>query len=215
MFSRRSESALGLDALRTATIVSAPPSEPSPKRAFEVTPNVDAYVVDARDDEQHELVARLAMGGSQPVLVIASVAADEAVAYLDAGAADYVTEDTPDEELAARIRAAARRRALAVDDADGIRVGHLLVSIDRHEVRKGGSLVQLTPHEFTLLETLLASRGQVVSHRKLALGVWGTANASNRHSLRVYIRQLRKKLEADPATPAIIVSARGLGYLIK
>jgi two-component system KDP operon response regulator KdpE len=191
VFSRRSEFALGLDALRTATIVAAPPSDLSSKRAFEVAANVDAYVVDARDDEQHELVARLAMGGSQPVLVIASVAADEAVAYLDAGAADYVTEDTPDEELAARIRAAARRRALAVDDADGIRVGHLLVSIDRHEVRKGGSLV------------------------KLALGVWGTANASNRHSLRVYIRQLRKKLEADPATPAIIVSARGLGYLIK
>ena len=208
--SPRSAVTFGLEALPVATLVALAPYELILREA----PRADVYVVDARDDEQHDLVAQLAMGGSQPVVVIAPAAADAAVAYLDAGAADYVTEGTADDELAARLRAAARRGTRGRRDADVIRIGDLSVSIVRHEVYRREQLVALTPHEFMLLQTLLAARGEVVSHRKLMIGVWGVTNATNRHSLRVYVRQLRKKLEADPAAPAIIVSVRGLGYVI-
>lgn len=208
--SPRTAATLGLEALRTAAIVSIASTDEVRRAA----PAADVYVVDARDDAQHELVAGLALGGSQPVLVIAPPDSEEAAAYLDAGASDYVIEGTSDDELGARLRAAARR-ATPGRDFDAIHIGDLSISIVRHEVHRAGQLVALTPHEFLLLETMLAARGEVVSHRKLMLGVWGVTNATNRHSLRVYIRQLRKKLEDEPAVPAIIVSARGLGYFIK
>lgn len=177
----------------------------------------DVYLVDVQDRSQLPLVRVLARGGSQAVVVLGTSGSAEAAQYLDAGAADYISPNTPPDESLARLRAAVRRtiadRADAADDA--IVIGALNISLTRREVRKHGILVHLTRQEFELLATLLATPNETVSHHKLLGHVWGPENSSNRHYLRIYMRQLRRKLDPDPGNPQVLVTVRGVGYLIR
>lgn len=175
-------------------------------------PAPDLYVVDVRDAVLTSLVERLAHGGVQPVVVVGGAAGLDSVPYLDAGASDYIPLGTASNEFAARLRAATRRSAVRARTGDEVTAGDISISIDRHEVRRGGVPVALTPHEFQLLETLLSAPNETVPHHKLMVRVWGVENATSRHYLRIYVRQLRKKLEVDPETPAIILTEWGRGY---
>lgn len=182
----------------------------------EVSPP-DVYLVDVQERSQLPLVRALARGGNQAVVVIGPSGSADAVQYFDAGAADYISPHTPPEERLARLRAAARRTIASRSDPadDAIVIGALNISLARREVRKHGTLVPLTRQEFEVLATLLATPNETVSHHKLLVRVWGPEASSNRHYLRIYIRQLRKKLDPDPGNPQVLVTVRGVGYLIR
>jgi two-component system KDP operon response regulator KdpE len=146
-----------------------------------------------------------------PVIVL-SVVGDESekVAALDAGADDYVTKPFGVDELLARIRAALRR----VDgESEPVReVGELRVDIAGREVTFGGRPIQLTPNEFTLLSLLIRNEGKLLTHKTILEEVWGHAYAAESHYLHVYVSQLRRKLEPEPARPRYILTEPGVGY---
>jgi two-component system KDP operon response regulator KdpE len=150
-----------------------------------------------------------------PVLVLsARTTGDEKVEALDNGADDYVTKPFDMNELLARIRAAARRGALAgVDRAPQVvDVGAFSVDLAAGRVTRGGEQVRLTPTEYHLLEVLVRNAGRLVPQQQLLQEVWGPGYAKETHYLRVYVAQLRRKLEDDPSAPRHIVTEAGLGY---
>jgi two-component system KDP operon response regulator KdpE len=175
----------------------------------------DVYLVDTTEADGFDIVRLLSQGGSQPVIVFGTADNSDSLRYLDVGAADYISGRTSRVERAARLRAAARRNSARRTSDQDVVIHDIAISLARHEVRRAGELVHLTPHEFELLEVLLRNANQVVPHRKLMAQVWGAENTSSRHYLRIYIRQLRQKLERDPDDPAIIQTEWGRGYVLR
>ena len=148
---------------------------------------------------------------SAPILVLSAVGEErEKIAALDAGADDYVTKPFGIDELLARLRAAMRR-----SDPSGepvVEVGDLRVDLDKHLVTVAGTPVQLTPHEFSLLRTFARNPGKLLTHAALLREVWGRGYGDESHYLHVYVSQLRRKIESDPARPRYIVTEPGAGY---
>ena len=160
-----------------------------------------------------EVCRRLRARSSLPILVL-SARGDERdkVAALDLGADDYLTKPFGVNELLARIRAALRRAAgargpSAVVDADGLRV-----DFDRRQVTRDGAEVRLTPTEFDLLKVLVVNAGRVLTHGYLLRTVWGPEYEGESQLLRVFIGQLRRKVERDPSRPQHILTDPGVGY---
>ena len=150
-----------------------------------------------------------------PVVVLsARTTSDEKVDALDAGADDYVTMPFEMNELLARIRAAARRGAAAgrADTTAVITAGDVVLDLAAGVVTRDGQQVRLTPTEYHLLEVLARNAGRLVPQAQLLREVWGPAYEKETHYLRVYVAQLRRKLERDPANPRLIVTEPGLGY---
>jgi len=150
-----------------------------------------------------------------PVVVLsARTTSDEKVDALDAGADDYVTKPFEMNELLARIRAAARRGAAAgrADTTAVITAGDVVLDLAAGVVTRDGQQVRLTPTEYHLLEVLARNAGRLVPQAQLLREVWGPAYEKETHYLRVYVAQLRRKLERDPANPRLIVTEPGLGY---
>jgi two-component system KDP operon response regulator KdpE len=192
--------------------------EPRSGAAGVVQARASIFLVDARRNDAITTVRQLADHGHYPIIVMGgSSDPREAERYLDAGADDYVTASAREPEFAARLRAAARRRGrVGGSDEDRVYVyGDVTISLTRHEVRKGDQPLRLTPTEFRLLDVLANHNNQVVPHRKLMAAVWGLEHLSSRHYLRVYIRQLRRKLESDPDQPEIIRTDWGRGYELR
>jgi DNA-binding response OmpR family regulator len=133
---------------------------------------------------------------------------------LDLGADDYVTKPFSHRELLARIRAVSRRAAAAATpDHGSLLIGALALDFDRHEVRVGSRLVELTPKEYEILHCLALNSGRVVPHERLLAFVWGTqALETDVDQLKVHIRHLREKLERTPSAPEYVVTVRGVGY---
>lgn len=149
-----------------------------------------------------------------PVLVISARQDDSSkVNLLDLGADDYLVKPFSINELKARIRVALRRQSPeAAVELRELRVGDIEISLSRYLVRRNGVKVHLTPTEFKLLARLLRQAGQVVTHRQLLLDVWGAEHVDHVHYLRLYMAQLRSKLEADPAAPVLLLTETGVGY---
>ena len=138
---------------------------------------------------------------------------EDKVTALDAGADDYITKPFNIRELAARIRAAVRRSRANKVDADAvIRIGNIELDPARRLVRKSGELVHLTPKEFDLLHYLMAHAGLPITHLRLLHAVWGPEYGGELEYLRTFVRQLRKKLEDDPADPAYLLTDSHIGY---
>ena len=153
-----------------------------------------------------------------PVVVLsARTTSDEKVEALDAGADDYVTKPFEMNELLARIRAAARRGAIAgrADATSVIRAGDVVLDLAAGVVTRAGAVVRLTPTEYHLVEVLARNSGRLVSQAQLLREVWGPGYEKENHYLRVYVAQIRRKLEADPAHPTLIVTEPGLGYRLE
>ncbi len=139
---------------------------------------------------------------------------DDKIEALDAGADDYVTKPFQMRELAARIRAAVRRRRTPPNAADqSIVVGIYELHPGRRVLKKRGQEIRLTPTEFDLLAYLMAHAGHPILHHKLLSSVWGAEYGEEREYLRTFILQLRRKLEDDPANPAYIRTVNYLGYV--
>jgi len=149
---------------------------------------------------------------TQAPVIVLSVVGDERekVAALDAGADDYVTKPFGIDELLARLRAALRRARSPTEPV--IDVGCLTIDLEKHLVLRDGEPLQLTPHEFQLLRVLAQNEGKLLTHRLLLREVWGPAYQNESHYLHVYVSQLRRKIEADPARPRYLLTEPGAGY---
>lgn len=151
-----------------------------------------------------------------PVIVLsARTREDDKIAALDAGGDDYLTKPFGVGELLARVRAALRRRRTqspASAEKAQVAFGDVVVDFIERRVRRAGVEVHLTPIEYRLLGVLIANAGRVLTHRNLLREVWGPSSSERTHYLRVYMAQLRQKLEADAARPAFIVTETGVGY---
>jgi len=173
----------------------------------------DAVILDLvlPDGRGTDVARELRSWTSVPIIVL-SVVGDESekVAALDAGADDYVTKPFGIEELLARLRAAMRR----VDPSQEpvIDIGELRVDLEKHAVFFAGRPVQLTPHEFRLLRLLARNQGKLMTHSVILREVWGRAYADESHYLHVYVSQLRRKIEPEPARPRYILTEPGAGY---
>ena len=153
---------------------------------------------------------------SVPIIVL-SVRDDERgkVEALDLGADDYVTKPFGVDELVARIRTALRHRFQAQGEKPVFTAGDLAVDLVRRSVRRGGEEVHLSPKEYDLLAELVANAGKVLTHRHILSKVWGPAHTEDAQYLRVFIRNLRSKLEPDPARPQLILTEPGVGYRLR
>ncbi|HEY5334981.1 MAG TPA: response regulator [Mycobacteriales bacterium] len=159
-----------------------------------------------------EVIAGIRGWNSTPILVLSARGQEEAkVAALDAGADDYVTKPFGMDELLARLRAAVRRAAPA-DDEPTVTVDDFSVDLAAKRVVRDGAQVRLTPTEWQLLEVLVRQPGRLVTGRQLLQDVWGSAYGTETHYLRVYIAQLRRKLEPDPGQPRYLITEPGRGY---
>jgi two-component system, OmpR family, KDP operon response regulator KdpE len=146
-----------------------------------------------------------------PVLILSVVGEErEKVAALDAGADDYVTKPFGVDELLARLRAALRRVSDTAEPV--IQIGELEIDLDKAAVRKNGELVRLTPNEFALLRLFAVNGGRLLTHRRILREVWGLAYQAESHYLHVYVSQLRRKIERDPARPRFLLTEPGAGY---
>ena len=135
------------------------------------------------------------------------------IALLDAGADDYLVKPFSVGELLARIRVAMRHRGSALQPALRHFEGHgLLVDLETRRVERDGEPVHLTPTEFSLLARLLRSAGRIVTHRQLLADVWGAEHIGDTHYLRLYMGQLRAKLERTPTEPRLLLTEIGVGY---
>ncbi len=149
-----------------------------------------------------------------PVIVLsARSTSGEKVQALDAGADDYVTKPFGMAELVARVRAAVRRGAPSIGGAqDSVVTTHFTVDLDGSRVLRHGRQVRLTPTEWSLLEILVRHQGKLVTSRQLLIDVWGPEYETETHYLRVYLAQLRRKLEPDPAHPRYLLTEFRVGY---
>jgi two-component system KDP operon response regulator KdpE len=173
----------------------------------------DAVILDlVLPDGRGTDVCRELRGWSEaPVLLLSVVGEErEKVAALDAGADDYIEKPFSIDELLARLRAALRRAAPAGGPV--LEIGELVVDLDKRSVTVAGKLVQLTPHEFELLRVLAQNEGKLLTHPKLLREVWGPAYGDESHYLHVYVSQLRRKIEPDPARPRYLLTEPGAGY---
>lgn len=165
------------------------------------------------DRDGLELLPLLQQKSKAAVLVVsAREATDEKVAALDLGAIDYVTKPFDTEELLARMRVALRSRLLADGGQSQIEAGEVSIDLVQRRIRRRGEEVHLTPKEFTVLAELARFPGRVITHEKLLAAVWPRDYERHIEYLRVIVRNIRQKLEDNPAAPTVIVNELGVGY---
>ncbi len=160
-----------------------------------------------------ELCRRLRAISEVPIIVL-SVRGEEKtkVEALDAGADDYITKPFGMDELLARIRAALRRKPATDSNAQILEAGDFRIDLDAHTATQAGKELRLTPKEFDLLVHLMRNAGKVLTHRALLGAVWGGDYTEQNEYLRVFIGQLRKKIEPNPSEPRYILTEPWIGY---
>ena len=162
-----------------------------------------------------EVCREIRAWSSAPIIVLSARHSDqEKVALLDAGADDYITKPFSPAELRARIKAQLRRARLApaAGPTPIITIGTLVIDPVKPSLKKDDAAVHLTKTEWELLRTLLKHTGRTLTHSQLFRSVWGNSSGDMQQYLRVHIRSLRRKIEADPVRPRLIVTEPGVGY---
>jgi two-component system KDP operon response regulator KdpE len=164
-----------------------------------------------------DLTRRMREWSRTPIIVISARGKEaDKVSALDAGADDYLTKPFGVEELLARIRVALRHASGVVNgEQSALEFGDVRIDLARREVTVAGRDVHLTPTEYKLLSLLARNAGRVLTHRHIIREVWGPSYAGQTHHVRVHMAELRKKIEADPARPRLILTEPGVGYRLR
>ena len=173
----------------------------------------DAVILDLLlpDGNGTDVCRELRRWSDVPVIVLSAVGDEtEKVAALDAGADDYVTKPFGIDELLARLRASLRRATHATEPV--VRLGDLVVDLEKRLVLVRGEPVQLTPHEYEMLALFARNVGKLLTHPTILREVWGPGYGDESHYLHVYISQLRRKIEAEPTRPRYLLTEPGAGY---
>jgi len=168
------------------------------------------------DMDGRDILREIRSRGETPVIVLSVRDAEaEIMELLDAGADDYLTKPFGTGELLARIRVAIRHRTPQSFAGRRVRVGAIEIDMDTREAYRGGAEEKLTPTEWSLLLAFLRNAGKIMTRNQILREVWGPNLEEEYNSLRVYINQLRKKIEVDPAVPSVLLTEPGVGYRLK
>ena len=200
--------------VRGYEVITASTGAAALRAAADRRPDVIVLDLGLPDMDGIEVLAGLRGWLSAPVIVLsARTDSSEKVQALDAGADDYVTKPFAMDEFLARLRAAVRRGAATADtDEPVVEAGSFTVDLAAKRVTKNGADIHLTPTEWGILEMLARNPGKLVGREELLKEVWGPAYAKESHYLRVYLAQLRRKLEDDPSHPRHLITEAGMGY---
>jgi two-component system KDP operon response regulator KdpE len=182
--------------------------------------NPDVILLDLGlpDTDGLEVTRQLREWTRTPIIVLSARGREQdKVAALDLGADDYLTKPFGVEELLARIRVALRHASLQPGDAPDpvFEMGELKVDLAQRQVFRAGQQLHLTPTEYRLLVALVRHAGKLLTHRQLLQEVWGSNFITQTHYLRIYIMQLRQKIEPDPTRPRLLLTEPGVGYRFK
>ncbi len=160
-----------------------------------------------------ELTRRIRKDSAVPIIFLSAIGEEQKkIDALEAGADDYVTKPFSVDELLARIKSVLRRVAGSRQTEPILTCGELSINFDRREVRVRHEPVKLTPTEYDLLKYMIENAGKVLTHRTLLLAVWGPGYVDQAQNLRVFVGQLRKKIEMNPGRPRFILTDPGVGY---
>ena len=181
--------------------------------AADAHPDVVLLDLGLPDIDGLEVIAGIRGWSAVPIIVLsARRVSDDKVDALDAGADDYITKPFGMDELLARLRAAVRRAGAPTGGDAVVTTTAFTVDLAAKVVRRDGSDIRLTPTEWALLEILVRNPGHLVGHRQLLREVWGPSSEDATHYLRIYLAQLRRKLEPDPTHPRYLLTEPGMGY---
>ena len=185
------------------------------KQIASKSPDIVLLDLGLPDGDGKDVIRRAREWSDLPIIVLSAREREtEKIEALDLGADDYVNKPFNVGELMARMRTALRHRLLRKSEIPVLRVGGIEVDAIRHRVTRAGADIKLTPKEFELLSFLARHAGRVVTHRQLLTAVWGPAHSEDTQYLRVYIGQLRQKIENSPDDPRIVLTEPGIGYRI-
>jgi two-component system KDP operon response regulator KdpE len=199
-------------------IVETETGEAALREATTASPDIVLLDLGLPDSDGIDVIARLREWMRAPIIVLSARDREaEKIRALDAGADDYLTKPFGAGELLARIRVALRHAAEKTETSSEPvhTVGELQVDFAQRQVKVGDKPVHLTPTEYKLLSILIRYGGKVITHRQLLKEVWGPTYADHTNYLRVFMAQLRHKLEDDPARPRYLLTEPGVGYRIR
>ncbi len=198
------------------TLVEAEDGATGLRAAATENPEVVLLDLGMPDMDGIEVARRLREWSAVPIIVLSARGQEaDKIDALDAGADDYLTKPFGVGELFARIRVALRHAQKADPPDPVVRAGDLTIDLALRRVLRGDEEIHLTPNEYRLLAVLARHAGRVVTHKQLLREVWGEAYADESHYLRVYMGQLRHKLETDPGQPKALTTEPGVGYRLK
>ncbi|MEA3026382.1 MAG: two-component system, OmpR family, operon response regulator KdpE [Alphaproteobacteria bacterium] len=185
------------------------------KRIASDSPDVVLLDLGLPDGDGKDVIRRAREWSDLPIIVLSAREREaEKIEALDLGADDYVNKPFQVGELMARLRTALRHRMQRQAEVPIARVGGIEVDAVRRRVTRGGVEIKLTPKEFELLSFLARHTGRVVTHRQILTAVWGPAHTEDTQYLRVYVGQLRHKIEEHPEDPRVVLTEPGIGYRV-
>ena len=202
-------------ALATAgyEVVAADTGREAVRLAASRAPDIVVLDLGLPDMDGKEAIEAIRAFSKVPIVVLSARDREaEKIAALDLGADDYIEKPFGIGELMARLRTAARHASSEKREPASLEIGDLVVDLERRLVTRAGEPVKLTPKEYDLVAVLARHAGRVVTHRQILTAVWGPAHTDDTQYLRVFIGQIRAKIETDPSNPTIIRTEPGVGY---
>ncbi|MFN3808604.1 response regulator [Asticcacaulis sp.] len=198
------------------TVIPAETGREGIRLATSVKPDAVLLDLGLPDIDGTEVIGSIRSWSKMPILVVSvRDQEEEKVKAFDLGANDYVTKPFGTAELMARLRASLRDSIVASVEDTRVEVGDLCIDLAAHKVSVRNTPIKLSPKEFALLKVLATHAGKLLTHKYLMQKVWGEAQADDNQYLRIYIAQLRQKLEIDPARDQFIVNEPGIGYRLE
>jgi two-component system KDP operon response regulator KdpE len=196
-------------------LISAGTAAEAIKRIAADTPDIVLLDLGLPDGDGKDVIRSARAWSDVPIIVLSARDREaEKIEALDLGGDDFVNKPFGVGELLARIRTALRHRMERAAETPVLRTANLEIDNVRHRVMRDTTEIKLTPKEFELLSFLSRHAGKVVTHKQILTAIWGPAHAADTQYLRVYIGQLRQKIESDPGDPRVIITEPGIGYRV-